>query len=220
MFENVDLNSITDGNLYNRSDIVNISCNNCDGCSDCCKTVGETITLDPYDIYNLSKALKKSFVDMMEKEIEIRDIDGVILPNILISEETGACSMLDSNGRCTIHKSRPGYCRLYPLGRLYNDEGDFNYIFQVNECPYPQKGPVRISDWLGITELEKYEEYIKRWHALCRNLGNYALTTDDKDAAKRAAWAPIRIFYERPYNTNQDFYTQFYERLSSLYPAK
>ena len=71
MIRNVDLSKVTDNKLYTKEDIVNISCDGCKGCSDCCKSVGDSIILDPFDMYNLSKATGKSFESLMEDVIEI-----------------------------------------------------------------------------------------------------------------------------------------------------
>ena len=212
MLRNVDLNKITDNRLYTRDDIVNISCDGCRGCSDCCKSVGDSIILDPYDIYNLSKALSRSFADIMEDVIEIRLIDNLILPNILIDEENG-CKMLDENGRCKVHDLRPGYCRLFPLGRLYDESGDFKYIHQIHECDYPDKGPALISSWIGIDDLETYEAYIRRWHKFLKKLGEYIGGLDDTRKKEHFAWLPVRVFYEPAYDTSEDFYPQFEKRI-------
>lgn len=213
MLREVDINDISDGKLYNSSDSVKVTCDNCLGCSECCKTVGDTILLDPLDIYNLSKALSLSFVEMIENVIELRMVDGCIIPNILMQENTDACGMLDSNGRCSIHSSRPGFCRLFPLGRIYDENGDFKYFIQIHECPYPDKGESIVSDWLGIADLPRYEQFIKDWHTVCKNIGNYAEECESEEDAKKAAWMLIRVFYERPYDLSVDFYSQFYERL-------
>lgn len=216
MYREVDLGSITDGKLYKSSDSANISSNGCVGCHECCTTVGDTILLDPLDIFNLSKALNKSFVDMIESEIELRLVDNVIIPNIMMQGQSLSCKMLDENGRCSVHQLRPGYCRLFPLGRLYDEDGDFSYIVQVHECPYPEKQPVKISDWLGITDLEIYEQYIKDWHRFIKNIGDFLETTDDESTHKTYSWLPVRAFFEKPYDLERDFYEQFYKRLAQF----
>lgn len=216
MYSDVDLSSITDGKLYKSEDLVRISCNGCVGCHECCSTVADTILLDPLDIYNLSKALKKTFAEMMEKEIEIRLIDNVVIPNILMQEGSNACGMLSKDGRCTIHPLRPGFCRLFPLGRLYNEEGDFNYIVQVNECTYPQKSDVKVCDWLGVKNLEKYEQFNKDWHRVVKNITDYLSECDNETVASKLSWLPVRLFFEPPYDTGKDFYEQFYERLEIM----
>lgn len=215
MLRDVDINDISDGKLYTASDYVNVTSDDCKGCSECCRVVGDTILLDPYDIYNLSGALKMTFAEMMEKVIELRLVDGCILPNMLMQEETDACGML-KNGRCSIHTARPGFCRLFPLGRIYDDDGNFKYFIQIHECPYPEKGSVKVSDWLGIDNIDKYEEYIRAWHALTKSVGNYVSSCENTEAATKANWMLVRLFFEKPYDLSQDFYSQFYDRLKML----
>ena len=89
MIRNVDLSKVTDNRIYTKNDVVNISCDGCKGCSECCKSVGDSIILDPYDMFNLSKATGRDFADLMEDVIEIRLIDNLILPNMMIDEEKG-----------------------------------------------------------------------------------------------------------------------------------
>ena len=214
MIRNVDLEKITDNRLYTKNDVVNIGCDGCRGCSECCKSVGDSIILDPYDIYNLAKAVGKGFADLMEDVIEIRLIGNLILPNMMIDEEKG-CRMLDDNGRCTIHALRPGFCRLFPLGRLYDDKGDFDYIVQIHECDYTPKGPALISDWIGIDDLDRYEAYIKRWHAFSKMLETYIKGLKDTRKKEHFSWLLIRVFFEPAYDTGKDFYVQFDERISS-----
>ena len=90
-------------------------------------------TLDPYDIYRLTKNLELDFTRLMQGRIALHVEEGLILPHLAMSEENGACSFLNEEGRCSIHAHRPGICRLFPLGRIYENDG-FSYFLQVNEC--------------------------------------------------------------------------------------
>ncbi len=51
MKRNVSLAEISDGRLYGENDMVKADCHGCKGCSKCCHGMGESIVLDPYDIY-------------------------------------------------------------------------------------------------------------------------------------------------------------------------
>lgn len=216
MLRDVDLNEISDGKLYTKDDYVRVTSEECKGCSECCRTVGDTILLDPLDIFNLSKATGKDFKGMMEDIIELRLVDGCILPNMMMQEDTDACGMLTPDGRCGIHKARPGFCRLFPLGRIYDEDGSFHYLIQTHECPYPEKGLVKVSDWLGYEDMEAYEAFNRDWHALVKSVGAYSEGCSDPEAAKKANWMLVRLFFERPYDLTADFYPQFYERLKLL----
>ncbi len=126
MLREVSIEDIWDGRFYSRNDAVHIGCHDCEGCSACCRNTGDSIILDPLDMYCLTIWTHKQFKDMIEKEIEIREVDGMILPNIMEHDEAhpekpDGCPFLNSDGRCGIYQFRPGFCRLFPLGRYYVD---------------------------------------------------------------------------------------------------
>ena len=211
MERNIDMNEVSDGRLYDSSALVRIGSRECEGCSQCCKDVGTSILLDPYDFYELEKGRGFSFEDMYaEGIIELNVIDGVIIPNLKTP-----CKFLNDSGRCSIHDFRPGFCRLYPLGRIYNDES-FDYFLQVHECPFPNKTKVRIKDWLGIPHLPVYEEYIKKWHFLLKNATSLIRKKNDDELTKKISMMFLTVFFVNPYNTEEDFFPQFYERLSAV----
>ncbi len=65
MKRNVTMAEISDGNLYIANDMVKADCRDCEGCSACCRNMGNSLQLDPYDIWQ-QIALKglKSYIGM------------------------------------------------------------------------------------------------------------------------------------------------------------
>ena len=47
------LEEISDGKLYDSNDMVKADCHDCEGCCDCCQGMGDSVLLDPYDVYRL-----------------------------------------------------------------------------------------------------------------------------------------------------------------------
>lgn len=190
-----------------------VGCADCEGCSECCRSTADTIILDPQDMYLLSKGTGKVFTDMIEREIEIRLVDGLILPNLMEEHEGEEehCLFLTDRGRCSIHAFRPGLCRLYPMGRYYT-EGGFRYILQKNECTGRVKTDVRLSDWLGIEDLPRYEAYIQDWHDFRKRVEKVVpiLTEKSRDSVQRYI---LQVFFVHPYRTLQDFYPQYEARM-------
>ena len=109
--------------LYGAQDMVRISSSSCAGCGACCREMSDTIVLDPYDVWQLGLITGRTFEELMGAGIDLHVEEGVILPHLMMREETGGCFFLGEDGRCTIHEYRPGICRLFPLGRLYNESG-------------------------------------------------------------------------------------------------
>lgn len=217
MEREIDLKEISDGRLYSANDMVKAGCNDCAGCSRCCRGMGNSIILDPFDLYSLEKGLSTSFEELMAGLIELNVVDGIILPNLKM-QEGDCCGFLDEKGRCGIHDFRPGFCRMFPLGRIY-EEGSFRYFLQVHECPYPGKTKVKLKKWLGIPGLGSYEAYINKWHYFLKDVQGIIRGMENDGMVKNINLYLLNLFYGKAYETvcgegeEADFYGQFYERL-------
>ena len=173
MKRNCSLDEISDGKLYGLNDMVKLGCNGCEGCSACCRGMGASILLDPYDIFQLSLNLNTSFQALLEERqvIELNVVEGLILPNIKLTGALEQCPFLNEQGRCSIHAFRPGFCRLFPLGRYYED-GGFHYILQIHECTKENKTKIKIRKWIGYPNMSAYDRYVNEWHNFLLDMGN------------------------------------------------
>ena len=198
---------------YTSRDLARIACAACEGCGVCCRGMGESILLDPYDADRLSKSLKKPFAEMIEHEAALIIDRGMILPHIVMREETDACSFLGADGRCQIHRDRPGICRLYPLGRTYEDD-QVRYFILDGSCKVPGKVKVRISRWLEIPDIDRYERFKLEWHIFTRKIQDRLEYEEDEGEMKRINMFLIKTFYFNPYG--DDFYSEFSERLDKV----
>ena len=215
MLRDIDLSKISDGKRYKANDMVKISANGCVGCSQCCRNTVDTIRLDPYDMYQLEKGLGMTFDQMMAKEmIQLTMIESIVWVTLKKQARNHGCAFLNPEGRCDIHDFRPGFCRMFPLGRVYEDD-DFSYYFQVHECPYPNKSKVKIKQWLGIPNLPKYEEYILIWHDFTKLLSEKLKDMSD-EMIKKTNMNMVNLFFIIPYDPERDFYEQFDERVQRL----
>lgn len=219
MERDIDLKEISDGRLYTAGDMVKIGCNDCAGCSECCRVVEDTIILDPYDIFQLERALGVGFEALLPERIELSVVEGIIQPHLRILPDGKGCTFLREDGRCGIHNARPGFCRMFPMGRIYED-ADFKYFLQVHECSYPNKTKVKLKKWLGIPELSRYEQYIKDWHFFLKSIQYLLKETENQEIVKSINMHLLNQFYVKPYETAKigdegpDFYEQFYSRLA------
>ena len=213
MLRNVSLEEISDGRLYGVNDMAKLGCNDCAGCSSCCRGMGNTIVLDPYDVWRLTDGLGVSLQQLLAGHLELNVVDGIILPNLKMSGEEETCSFLDANGRCTIHAYRPGICRLFPLGRIYED-GGFRYFLQVYECAKETRAKVKVRKWIDMPEPKRYDAFVCTWHYFLKDLERVIGKDTSGQAAKTISLYLIRQFYLSPYKKEEDFYPQFEERLT------
>lgn len=214
MKRNVDMNEISDGKLYELNDIVKVGCNDCKGCSACCQGMGQSIILDPLDIYTLTSALQVTFEELLANAIELNVVDGVILPNLKMSGEKEACVFLNEEGRCDIHPFRPGICRLFPLGRYYEDYG-FKYFLQIHECKKSNKTKVKVKKWIDTPDdLQKNQKFICDWHYFIDDVQNRIARMEDDELIKKIDLFILQHFFVEPYNGAEDYYEQFDSRLA------
>ncbi len=210
MLRNVKMEEISDGKLYDSSDMVKAGCK---GCGGCCQGMGESIVLDPYDVHRLCRGLGVDFSDLMKEKIEFDLVDGMILPHLQMKISDDRCVFLNDNNRCEIHAFRPGICRLFPLGRKYQD-GGFKYFLQTGECHQPSLSKVKIRKWLDQPGLPVYEAYINRWHDFLKRIAA-AMEADGNDQnRKEMTLYLLHKFFMEPYP--DDFYGEFENRIQSI----
>lgn len=208
------LNDISDGKLYTLNDLVRADCQDCAGCSACCRGMGNSIVLTPYDACLLTNNLGCGFDRLLAGHIELSVIDGLILPSLKMTGEKEQCSFLNDNGRCSIHPFRPGICRLFPLGRIY-DENGFKYFLQTGECLNNHRTKIKVEKWLDTPDIEKNEKFIWEWHELLKKLRKEAMADPDYESAKKRNMLLLQLFYFTPYSIDT-FYTQIEERMSMV----
>ena len=155
-------------------------------------------------------------------------VDGIILPNLKLAGDSEQCTFLNEAGRCSIHPYRPGICRLFPLGRYYEEDG-FRYILQVHECEKQNRSKVKIRKWMDTPDMERYDAYIADWHAFLSKLrakleketlaGASSDAADEEassqDLAKSISMYVLQQFYLLLYDTSRDFYSQYEARMAA-----
>jgi len=205
---NVDLMEISDGKIYGLNDMVKACAGNCAGCSACCHGRGDTVTLDPLDVHHLKKGLCLSFEQLLQRGISLSVVEGVIRPSIMMTdEEDSKCVFLNEQGRCRIHSFRPGLCRLFPLGRVYQENG-LGYILLTGECVRENRTKVKVRKWIDMPDMPAYEDFLCKWHAYLKDLQQVFFESNDDAFLKNMNMYVLQKFYV------EDFAAEvFYEKL-------
>lgn len=216
MLREIDLDKVSDGKLYRSNDMAKTDCNGCKGCSSCCRGMGHSIVLDPLDTHRLCTGLQKSCEELLSSCLELNVVDGVILPNLRMAAED-ACVFL-KGGRCSVHPIRPGICRIFPLGRFYENHS-FQYFLQIHECPAPGKNKVKIRKWIDTPDIKRYEKFIADWHYFLKPLQEYTMDFGHGENIQKLCMSILQQFYLKPYAADGDFYQEFYGRMESFSSA-
>lgn len=201
--------------LYSNNDMVKLGCNDCEGCSSCCCGMGQSILLDPYDIYQLQTVTGENFAGLMQEKLELHVENGIILPALKMQPEKDACGFLTKEGRCSIHSYRPGLCRLFPLGRNYDEKG-LRYFLLEDACSAVNRTKLKIRKWLDVPRLSQYESFLTAWHELRKKIMNRIAEKASDEYAQMINVKLLELFYQKPYDTEADFYQQFEERMEAI----
>ena len=215
MKRNVDLNEISDGRLYHENDMVKADCHGCNGCHRCCTGMGKSVILDPFDVHRLWIGTGKNFQQLLEMgALELQVVDGCVLPNLKMTGREEKCVFLNPEGRCSIHPYRPGLCRLFPLGRYY-ENGDFQYFLQTKECIDKNRSKVKISKWVDTPSLKEYHEYICLWHSLLKDIEEKVAGQEAGELSKHINMMLLQMFYMTDYKVS-DFYVDVKMRINAF----
>ena len=112
MERNVDMAQISDGKKYTSNDLAKLGCGDCAGCSKCCHGMGESIILDPYDIYSLTTNLETTFSELIKGKLSLSVADMIILPQK--QPMKAAFSLMRMADAAYIHSDR-GYAGFFRL---------------------------------------------------------------------------------------------------------
>ena len=212
MKREVSLSEISDGKLYDSNDMVKADCHDCTGCSACCRGMGTSMILDPFDIHRLLNGLGGTFAELLTDRVELNVVDGIILPNLKMAGGGETCVFLNDQGRCSIHPFRPGVCRLFPLGRFYENHG-FKYFLQVNECVNPAKSKIKVRKWIDTPDLKRQEQFITDWHYFLNDMEKLGAEATEEQVLKDLNMYILKQFFFTPFEPSDDFYAQFQQRL-------
>ncbi len=205
----------TDGRFYELEGLVRANCQDCIGCCDCCTGMGDTIVLDPYDLWNFKKHTGQSMQQLIENgTVSLTVVNGLVLPHIQMNRETDRCPYLNEQGRCSVHSFRPGMCRLFPLGRNYED-GKLNYILLKDECKKNNRSKIKVSQWIGVQPARQYHEFVLRWHDFRKYLASLFEGAEETQI-KEVTMYVLQTFFFLFDAPEGEFFTVFFQKMDAV----
>ena len=206
------LEGISDGRLYDIEDKVNADTCGCNGCYTCCHQVGDLVELTPFDAYEITQHLGISFDGLIGDKLALQQSQKLRLPYLKMVGETQQCSFLNTEGRCSIHGQRPNICRLFPLGRVYEND-DFKYFLQVNTCVMPDLQPITVKEWIGIVNYNENKTFILAWYKFLKALNFRMKFVYDEAELEKMTDYVLTTFYGLEVEEGEDFYQAFFRVL-------
>lgn len=202
------LEGISDGKIYDIEDIVEADAGGCEGCSACCHGVGDLVVLTPFDVYEMVSHLNVSLDELLVDKIELRENNKILLPHLKMHGYSERCSFLNKDDRCIIHGHRPNICRLFPLGRVYEND-DFKYFLQVDSCIKPNLEKVKVKEWIGIKNYQQNKAFILAWYRLLKALTFRLKFVQDEQERDTINNYLLDTFYRMTLKDGEDFYSEF-----------
>ena len=177
--------------------------------------VGELVVLTPFDIYEMVNYLGVEFDELLGDKIELRQNNKILLPYLKMQDKDKRCSFLNKENRCMIHSKRPNICRLFPLGRAYQDD-DFKYFLQVGNCPKEDLKDVKVKSWIGIENYDENKRFILEWYKFIKALTFRLKFVRDEEEIKAINKTLLEGCYRIKIKEDEDFYSVFLKDLPNI----
>jgi len=137
----------------------------------CCKHAD--VTLAPYDILRLSRALGLSTTDFLAKHTVPFQMDAHGVPGVkLRTDDEGAC-LFNSEEGCGVYADRPTACRYYPVGLLAmkptTDPTDKQSYFLIREdhCKgHEEDRELTVEAYREEQGVKEYDDLNRMWYQI------------------------------------------------------
>jgi len=151
----------------------------CSRAGTCCH--GNLVRLNPWELARLAHEKQ---LPSPEFRAQFTDAGGAVLrfkgPKNNFGKQ--ACGLYDAELGCSVHTARPLACRLFPLGRMIQNE-TVEYMHQgsvfpcLNECPEVVELPqLTVAEYLQVQATADFENAQDAYLEVMQNMADVALT--------------------------------------------
>ena len=147
-----------DARVFADSDPLQLSCG-AEGCSATCCKAAAPIVLNPYEISLICTESGMSYEDLLD----IVDTDRANGFPLVMLPRDPACYFWTEQG-CRIYHARPLACRLFPLGRVFDNGQSHLVLPGVNRCAGLVPAPsTRVAEYLSEQTTARHIEMADQW---------------------------------------------------------
>ena len=148
----------SDARILGLSDPFQVSCD-VNGCSSNCCTKSAPIILNPYEIALICSESGMSYEDLLD----IVDTDRAKAFPLVMLPRDPACHFWTGKG-CSIYGGRPLACRLYPLGRVFEQGASYIVHPELNICSGLSASPSgTVADYLKSQIVDRQIAMADKW---------------------------------------------------------
>lgn len=143
----------------------------CKKCGFCCNFA---IILYPFDIMNICRHLNIKTKEFLEKYAVIVPDENKIMRCVL--KKAPKC-LFNKDNLCTIYNARPVRCRLFPIGRYFEDN-KVEYLLPRNRCiGFNSNKKQSVKEWVNDQDASQFDDMANEWSNFIIRLknGNYPL---------------------------------------------
>ncbi len=209
----------------------------CTQCGKCCIN-REDIMLSPYDLFRASKELGMTPQDFVKAYCDTYLGEASCMPivRILPRGHIKRCPLMKDR-KCSIHKTKPTVCAMYPIGRVIRMEANekdrkpvttdrIEYIFTNPGCGDNSESHT-VREWFGAFGIPIEDEFYIKWQDVIMHLGpmiQKCINQFSEETVNRViTLAYVKLYLD--YDTSKEFMPQFVENtkfiqgLMKLMPA-
>ena len=178
--------------------------------------------LSPFDLFRASKELGMTPQDFVKAYCEtyLGESSRMPIVRILPRGSIKRCPLMKDR-KCSIHKSKPTVCAMFPIGRVLRIEADkldekpvsadqIEYIFTYPGCGDNSETHT-VREWLGAFGIPLQDEFFAKWQDVVLHLGPMIQKCIDQFSEKTVnrviTLAFVKLYLD--YDTNKDFLPQF-----------
>ena len=148
----------TEARILSETDFIQVSCG-VNGCSSNCCTKSAPIVLNPYEIALICRESNLSYEDLLD----IVDTDRANSFPLVMLPRDPHCHFWTGKG-CRIYRGRPLACRLYPLGRVFDQGASHLVLPDLNVCSGLSSSPAKtVAEYLCDQDTAVLIQMADRW---------------------------------------------------------
>lgn len=187
----------------------------CRACGKCCQNRSD-ITLLAFDVYRLARYLGRTPAEIIGRYCERFEGENSGLPLVALCMEPPkrACPFL-RNKRCSVHKAKPGVCRMYPLARVYELESPAKY-YQIQTSCNHDPDTLTVREWIGEFADEENERAGRLWNGTVMPLSaavhRFSGSRGQRDEMRDVIFRQLYLGYD----PGREFIPQFEENTENL----